>query len=76
MATISTTKTTAKARERYQQILTCRCERGMTIKEAAREMCLEPNTIKNHVTGLLIWMGVQSMNEACFRFGREQTNDR
>lgn len=57
-------------KERMGQVLTCRCINGMTNIEIANELCVSEQTVKNYISDLLKRVGVQTVPQACFKFGQ------
>lgn len=67
------TDPTATARHltpRQRELITLRCQHGMTNAQAAAALGLAESTVKNHMSTLHHRFHQRSMNRICFEFGR------
>lgn len=54
-----------------REIVRLRCERGMTLMEAARVRGCSDQTVKNHMSNVLTKTGFPGTNGLCFAWGYE-----
>jgi DNA-binding NarL/FixJ family response regulator len=55
---------------RQRAIVDLRCRRGLSNGEAAYALHIRESTVKNHITTVRARMGMRTMNEICFEYGR------
>jgi len=56
--------------DRQNQIVALRCERGLSIDEAANELFRSPQTVKNTCTTIMNRFDVNNFFQICTLYGR------